>query len=137
MTKQLMGSLFIVAAPSGGGKTSLVKRVISELPDLVVSISHTTREQRPGETDGLHYFFTDEAQFVDMIHADFFVEYARVFDHYYGTSRTEITERLRQGLDVILDIDWQGAAQIKQLFPEAVSVFILPPSLLALKKRLM
>ena len=136
MTKQLMGSLFIVAAPSGGGKTSLVKHLISDLTDIVVSTSHTTRDQRPGDTDGSHYFFTDEVTFIDMIHTGQFMEYARVFDHYYGTSHAEINGRLNQGIDVVLDIDWQGAAQIKRFFPDAASVFIIPPSLEVLKKRL-
>jgi guanylate kinase len=136
MNKRSLGNLFIVAAPSGGGKTSLVNELVHRVKNLVVSISHTTRDQRPGEIDGKHYFFIKEKQFISMIDQGKFVEHARVFDHYYGTSHAEIDARLKQGMDVILDIDWQGAAQIKQFFNQAVSVFILPPSLDILEQRL-
>jgi guanylate kinase len=136
MNEQLRGNLFIVAAPSGGGKTSLVSQLVNRVENLVVSISHTTRDQRSGEIDGEHYFFIDEKQFTSMVDKGLFVEHARVFDHYYGTSHAEIDARLRRGVDVILDIDWQGAAQIKQFFKQAVSIFILPPSLDILEQRL-
>lgn len=138
MVEHNSGSLFIVAAPSGGGKTSLVKALIQELsPSIAVSVSHTTRAMRPGETQGIDYFFVDEPTFFHMIDDGDFVEHARVFEHLYGTSRMQIKDRLQEGIDVVLDIDWQGAQQIKQAFPEAVSVFILPPSLDVLKQRLL
>ena len=137
MANNYMGSLFIVAAPSGGGKTSLVKKLLSSLDDIAVSISHTTRKKRPAEVDGVDYFFVDEPQFVRMIDEAAFVEHAEVFSHYYGTSVSQITDRLRAGIDIVLDIDWQGAQQIKQLFTDAVSVFVIPPSLEVLKERLM
>lgn len=130
------GTLFIVAAPSGGGKTSLVKRLVQNLPEIEVSISHTTRDKRPGETDGVHYFFVSEATFLDMIQQQAFIEHAQVFEHYYGTSVVQVRARLEAGIDVVLDIDWQGAQQIKHLFPQSVSIFILPPSLEALHQRL-
>ena len=130
------GNLFIVAAPSGGGKTSLVRNLINALEHIEVSISHTTRAMRPGEAHGVDYFFVDEGQFTTMIHEGAFVEHAQVFSHLYGTSRVQIRDRLERGIDVVLDIDWQGAAQIKKDFPEAVSIFIIPPSIEALKERL-
>ena len=132
-----LGGLFIVAAPSGGGKTSLVKALVRDLTSIEVSISHTTRPQRPGETQGLDYLFVNEAEFQQMIASHAFVEHAYVFEHYYGTSVAQINARLAAGIDVVLDIDWQGAQQIKHLFPEAVSVFIIPPSLTVLRQRLM
>lgn len=131
------GNLFIVAAPSGGGKTSLVKKLIETLEDIEVSISHTTRAMRPGEQNGVDYFFTDEEQFMHMIDSCSFLEHARVFNHLYGTSIEQITQRLQNGIDVILDIDWQGAEQIRRSFPDAVSIFIVPPSLDVLKQRLL
>ncbi len=137
MADNYSGSLYIVAAPSGGGKTSLVKKLISDLDNIVVSVSHTTRGIRPGETNGVDYFFVDEPAFNHMVEQADFVEHAQVFDHFYGTSASQITERLRLGVDVVLDIDWQGAAQIRHAFKDAVSVFIIPPSLDALKQRLM
>ncbi|KTD15889.1 guanylate kinase [Legionella lansingensis] len=130
------GNLIIVAAPSGGGKTSLVKKLVECLDDIAVSISHTTRSQRPGEKNGLDYFFISEEEFLKMINDGAFVEYAKVFDHYYGTSVAQINTRLESGIDVVLDIDWQGAQQIRRIFPEAISVFIVPPSLEILKQRL-
>jgi guanylate kinase len=131
------GNLFIVAAPSGGGKTSLVKRLINTLDNIEVSISHTTRAMRPGERDGMDYFFIDEVAFMKMIHDCAFLEHAHVFNHLYGTSIEQINKRLSDGVDVVLDIDWQGAEQIKSSFPNAVSIFIVPPSLEVLKQRLM
>ncbi len=131
------GNLFIVAAPSGGGKTSLVKKLIETLEDIEVSISHTTRAMRPGEQNGVDYFFTNEEKFMHMIDDCSFLEHARVFNHLYGTSIEQITQRLQNGIDVILDIDWQGAEQIRRSFPDAVSIFIVPPSLDVLKQRLL
>ncbi len=130
------GCLYIVAAPSGGGKTSLVRKLINELPGIEVSISHTTRNKRPGETDGVDYFFVDDATFKGMIDDHAFIEHACVFKHLYGTSYAQINARLQAGIDVVLDIDWQGAQQIKRMFTDAVSVFIIPPSLDALRQRL-
>lgn len=132
-----MGNLFIVAAPSGGGKTSLVKKVVETLDDVEISISHTTRVMRPGEKHGVDYFFVDESEFINMINDHAFLEHAKVFNHLYGTSIAQIKERLGHGVDVILDIDWQGAEQIRQAFPKAVSIFIIPPSIEELKFRLM
>lgn len=131
-----LGSLFIVAAPSGGGKTSLVKKLIQDLSKIEVSISHTTREMRPGERDGVDYFFINETQFLEMVSTGAFVEHAQVFNYHYGTSFEQIEERLQSGIDVVLDIDWQGAQQIKKRFLDAVGVFVVPPSLEILKTRL-
>lgn len=131
------GNLYIVAAPSGGGKTSLVRHLVTTLDDMAVSISHTTRAIRPGEQDGVDYFFVPEQRFVEMVEESAFIEHARVFNQLYGTSAAQITERLNKGIDIVLDIDWQGAEQIRRAFPEAVSIFIIPPSLEALKQRLM
>ncbi|WP_280547284.1 guanylate kinase [Halomonas sp. 11-S5] len=130
------GTLFIVSAPSGAGKTSLVRELIESLDGIQVSVSHTTRERRAGEVDGVNYHFVDVPAFEAMIeHGDFF-EYARVFDNYYGTSRRTVEAMLAAGQDVILEIDWQGARQVRQQLPDAVSVFILPPSREELERRL-
>lgn len=137
MAGNYSGNLYIVAAPSGGGKTSLVRHLVTTLDDIVISISHTTRAMRPGERDGVDYFFIDEDQFITMVNDNAFIEHARVFNHFYGTSTEQIIQRLEQGIDVVLDIDWQGAEQIRRIFPDAVSIFIVPPSLEALKQRLM
>ena len=134
---QPVGCLFIVAAPSGGGKTSLVRQLITSMDQIEVSVSHTTRQKRPGEIEGIDYFFVEPSKFQHMVSEHAFLEYAQVFEHYYGTSFMQITHRLQQGIDVVLDIDWQGAQQIKHIFPEAVRIFILPPSLSALRERLM
>lgn len=131
------GNLFIVAAPSGTGKTTLVKAVTEILPNVMVSISHTTRPKRPAETHGLNYYFIPEAEFQAMIAHYDFLEYAMVFDNYYGTSRTWVNQTLASGKDVILEIDWQGAQQIKALFPNSIGIFILPPSLSDLTERLL
>jgi len=136
MANYYSGNLLIVAAPSGGGKTSLVKTLLTSLDKIEVSISHTTRKMRPGENEAVDYFFIDESQFQEMIQAKAFLEYAQVFNHHYGTSLAQINSRLQAGIDVVLDIDWQGAQQIRQIIPEAVSVFILPPSLEVLQQRL-
>jgi guanylate kinase len=131
-----LGNLIIVAAPSGGGKTSLVKELVSSLDNIKVSISHTTRQMRPGEKEGEAYFFIKEQEFLEMIEANCFIEHATVFDHHYGTSVAQINASLQAGLDVVLDIDWQGAQQVRKIFPTAISIFILPPSLSVLQQRL-
>jgi guanylate kinase len=137
MTDNCAGNLYIVAAPSGGGKTSLVRHLVTTLDNIEVSVSHTTRAIRPGEADGVDYFYINEEHFIQMINEKLFIENAQVFSHHYGTSLAQISDRLKRGIDVVLDIDWQGAGQIKHLFPHAVSVFIIPPSLDALKQRLL
>jgi guanylate kinase len=136
MTDKYPGCLYIVAAPSGGGKTSLVKKLVGELEDIAISISHTTRQMRPGEKNGVDYFFVDDHTFLKMVGEGAFVEHAQVFGHFYGTSAAQITDRLKQGIDIVLDIDWQGALQIRHLFPESVSIFVVPPSLEVLSQRL-
>jgi guanylate kinase len=130
------GSLFIIAAPSGGGKTSLVNALLKKETRLSLSVSHTTRPARPGEIDGQHYHFVSEAEFGQMVDNEDFLEHARVFDHHYGTSRNSVALQLEQDRDVLLDIDWQGARQIKAAFPECGLIFIIPPSLETLRKRL-
>jgi len=130
------GNLFVVAAPSGAGKSSLVKSLLEIDSHLVVSISHTTRRPRGQEQDGREYHFVDEATFREMIAADEFFEWAEVHGNLYGTSRTQVRERVAGGQDVVLEIDWQGAVQIKKLFPNAVLIFILPPSFEELAQRL-
>ncbi|MFP4138283.1 MAG: guanylate kinase [Halomonas sp.] len=130
------GTLFIVSAPSGAGKTSLVRELIENLDGIQVSVSHTTRARREGEVDGVNYHFVDVPGFEAMIERGEFFEYARVFDNYYGTSRPAVQAALAAGQDVILEIDWQGARQVRQQMPEAVSVFILPPSREELERRL-
>jgi len=130
------GSLFIIAAPSGAGKTSLVNALLKLDSRLVLSISHTTRPARPGEVDGRHYHFVSEAEFGQMVNSGDFLEHARVFDHYYGTGRNSVAQQLETGFDVILEIDWQGARQVRSAFPDARLIFIIPPSLEALRERL-
>ena len=122
------GTLFIVSAPSGAGKTSLVSALAASEPDLRVSISHTTRPRRPGECDGINYYFVDHASFEAMIRRGEFLEYACVFDHLYGTSAPWVNAQLEGGEDVILEIDWQGARQVRAAMPQAISLFILRPS---------
>lgn len=136
MSPHYQGNLFVVAAPSGGGKTSMVHAVAQCLELLEISTSHTTRPMRPTEKPDVDYFFVSEPAFMEMVAAGEFIEHAKVFDYYYGTSIAQITSRLEAGIDVLLDIDWQGASQIKQLFPAAIGVFVLPPSLEELKRRL-
>lgn len=134
---QCLGSLFIIAAASGTGKTSLAKALAETLNDISVSISYTTRPMRVGEVADRSYFFVDEAKFKAMVEADLFLEHAKVFGFYYGTSRQWVFDKLKHGQDVILDIDWQGAKKVKKACPkEAVSIFLLPPSRLALRQRL-
>ena len=130
------GTLYIISAPSGAGKTSLVRALVEQMQGVEVSVSHTTRAMRPGETEGVHYHFVDEQRFLDMVGLAEFLEHARVFDNYYGTSQAAIEARLRAGVDIILEIDWQGAGQVRRLMPDSKSVFILPPSKATLEERL-
>lgn len=131
------GELFIISAPSGAGKTSLVNALIQSVNNMTISISHTTRNKRPNETHGIHYWFVNQTEFQHMIENNIFLEYATVFDHLYGTSRQWVEETLAAGIDVILEIDWQGCEKIQALFPDCVSIFILPPSPEILAQRLM
>ena len=130
------GALFIVSAPSGAGKTSLVKALLERVDRIGVSVSHTTRAMRPGEENGVNYHFVDDKAFESMITRGEFFEYARVFDRYYGTSHQAVSEKRDNGEDVILEIDWQGARQTRAVCPDAISIFILPPSREALESRL-
>jgi guanylate kinase len=130
------GSLYIVSAPSGTGKTSLVKALLDSLENIKLSISHTTRSMRPGEIDGVHYHFVERAVFETMIaHGDFF-EHAQVYDNLYGTSKSWVEAQLAQGIDVILEIEWQGARQIRAACQDVVSIFIFPPAISVLEERL-
>lgn len=129
------GTLYTVSAPSGAGKTSLVKALIESTEQIQVSVSHTTRPMRPGEIDGINYHFVSNEDFNAMLAEDAFLESAKVFDNQYGTSRKWVEETLQQGIDVILEIDWQGAEQIKKMLP-CTAVFILPPSKEELESRL-
>ena len=131
-----LATLFIISAPSGAGKTSLVNALRQRLADVVVSVSHTTREPRAGEQDGVDYHFVGRPDFEAMVRAGEFLEHAKVFDNYYGTSRAAVDAQLQKGCDVILEIDWQGARQVRNAAPQALSVFILPPSQGALRERL-
>lgn len=133
MTK---GSLFIVAAPSGAGKTSLVNALVEQQSAVRLSVSHTTRPPREAEVNGQDYFFVSQESFAQMRDAGAFLESATVFDNSYGTSSETVLTQLQQGLDVILEIDWQGAEQVRSNFPESTSIFILPPSKAALEQRL-
>jgi len=130
------GQLFIVSAPSGAGKTSLVAALLAADPQLQVSVSHTTRAMRPGEVDGVNYNFIDRGRFESMLAANDFLEHATVFDNLYGTSASWVDNTRQTGKDVILEIDWQGARQVRERIPEAISIFILPPSRQALQERL-
>jgi len=131
-----MANLFIIAAPSGCGKTSLVEALIKKTKNLCVSVSHTTRPPRPDEVNGINYYFVSINEFEEMIKNNAFVEHATVFDNHYGSSTKLIREKLDEGVDVILEIDWQGARQVKENMPNAISIFILPPSNDALLGRL-
>ena len=128
--------LYVVAAPSGGGKTSLIAALLEQDRRIRLSVSHTTRAPRPGEQDGVHYHFVNEERFLQLVSQDAFLEHARVFDHYYGTGRAAVDQQLAEGYDVVLDIDWQGARQVRQSFPACRSIFIVPPSLEELHRRL-
>lgn len=130
------GKLYIISAPSGAGKTSLVKQLLKDVPQLSVSVSHTTRAMRPGEVHGSDYFFVSVEAFKNMIAEREFLEYAQVFDNFYGTSQQAVEDNLSNGIDVILEIDWQGAQQIRDMLPECWSIFILPPSIEVLQQRL-
>jgi guanylate kinase len=130
------GTLYIIAAPSGAGKTSLVNALINKTSAIKVSISYTTRPQRPGEKHGVNYFFVDQSEFENMVIQKVFLEHAFVHDYYYGTSRQKVEEDLKAGIDVILEIDWQGARQVREKFPNCITIFIMPPSREELKKRL-
>ncbi len=130
------GILYIISAPSGAGKTSLVKQLNAQVANLGVSVSHTTRAMRDGETDGKDYCFVSGDEFKGMIDEGEFLEYAQVFDNYYGTSQQSVEMNLQNGIDTILEIDWQGARQIKHMLPESQSIFILPPSIAVLESRL-
>ncbi len=130
------GNLYVIAAPSGTGKTSLVKALVDSIAGITVSISHTTRAKRPNETHGINYYFIPKAEFEGMIADGEFLEHATIFDNLYGTSKSWVEQTLAQGTDVILEIDWQGHQQIKRLFPKTISIFILPPSLNDLRERL-
>ena len=133
---QIIGNVYIIAAASGTGKTSLVKVLVESLNDIAISISHTTRPMRSNEREQESYFYISEQEFQKMIAQNEFLEYAKVFDHYYGTSKQWVEQQIKKGNDVILEIDWQGALQVKKYFPQSVSIFILPPSKEELRCRL-
>jgi guanylate kinase len=130
------GRLFVIAAPSGAGKTSLVKALLERKPELHVSVSYTTRKMRPTEQDGREYHFISVNDFQQLVKQGQFLEYAQVFDNYYGTGRRPVETELAGGNDVVLEIDWQGAQQVRRSLPECVTIFILPPSRLSLEERL-
>ncbi|WP_233080013.1 guanylate kinase [Rheinheimera soli] len=134
--QDLLGNLFIISAPSGAGKSTLINALLKQHADMQLSVSHTTRSPRPGESNGVQYHFTDIPAFKQLIAQQQFIEWAEVFGNYYGTSKAALADKLAQGIDVFLDIDWQGARQIKQQLPFVTSIFILPPSVEALEQRL-
>jgi guanylate kinase len=129
-------NLYVIAAPSGGGKTSMINALLKRDKRLSLSVSHTTRPPRPGEIDGVHYHFVTTDTFLGLLGDGAFLEHANVYGHYYGTGRAAVTSRLAEGYDVMLDIDWQGARQVRKSFPACCSIFILPPSLEELQYRL-
>lgn len=131
-----LGTLYIISAPSGAGKTSLVKALLEQIDGIGVSVSHTTRAKRSGEIDGQDYHYINHDKFEAMVEAGEFLEHAQVFDNFYGTAMANIEDTLHKGDDVILEIDWQGAGQVRKLMPASVNIFILPPSRLALEERL-
>ncbi|MDH5765458.1 MAG: guanylate kinase [Gammaproteobacteria bacterium] len=131
------GTLYIISAPSGAGKTSLVRELVKRINNVVVSISHTTRVMREGEQDGIDYHFVDKEAFLSMVEHSAFLEHAKVFDNFYGTSQQHVEQQLLAGKNVILEIDWQGARQVRRLMQDSQTIFILPPSQEALKERLM
>ncbi|PXX48113.1 MULTISPECIES: guanylate kinase [Aquitalea] len=131
-----VGNIYIVVAPSGAGKTSLVAALLQAEPTVELSVSYTTRPARAGEVDGQHYHFVGHAEFQAMIEGQDFLEYAEVYGNFYGTSVRWLQSRLEQGRDILLEIDWQGAEQVRKVFPEAVGIFILPPSIEELERRL-
>ncbi len=130
------GEIYVIAAPSGAGKTSLVKALTESMQGLAPSVSHTTRSPRPGEEDGVHYHFTDQPGFDEMVDKGDFLEHAHVYGNSYGTSHAEVNNKLDQGIDILLDIDWQGARQVKIHYPDAHTIFIMPPSREELRRRL-
>lgn len=132
----MKGNLFVISSPSGAGKSSLISALLERHSDMQVSVSHTTRAPRPGEKDGVHYHFSSVESFKSLIADDGFYEWAEVFGNYYGTSKQAIQNQLDQGIDVFLDIDWQGAQQMRKIVPEIISIFILPPSREELESRL-
>ena len=136
MKSEASGSVFIVSAPSGAGKTSLVRALLDTDSQVKLSVSYTTRAPRPGEVDGLHYHFVDLNAFIAMLNHGDFLESAEVYGNRYGTSQRWIEAQLAQGMDILLEIDWQGALQVRRLMPQALSIFILPPSIGALRARL-
>jgi guanylate kinase len=132
----MSGSVFVVSAPSGAGKTSLVKSLLEADPQIKLSISFTTRAPRPGEENGVHYHFVSLDEFMAMLNRGDFLESAEVYGNRYGTSQRWIEQQLATGTDILLEIDWQGAAQVRKLMPQAISIFVLPPSVAALRERL-
>ena len=130
------GTLYIISAPSGAGKTSMISKLLESLSDAEMAVSHTTRQAREGEVDGKHYHFISADDFLNDVHENKFLEHANVFGNHYGTSKAAVDTLLEKGVDVILEIDWQGAQQVRSLMPEAQSIFILPPSKTELEKRL-
>tara|TARA_R110000868_G_scaffold147070_1_gene368229 strand:+ start:1747 stop:2373 length:627 start_codon:yes stop_codon:yes gene_type:complete len=136
MTDNYIGRLVVISAPSGGGKTSLIKELIAKNKRLVKSISYTTRQMRPGEVTGVNYNFVSDSEFKELLDRNLFLEHAKVYDHRYGTSKLWVENQLAKGVDVILDLDWQGARSIKHIFPKCVNVYLLPPSIKELKARL-
>lgn len=134
--KEPVGTLFVISAPSGAGKTSLVKALLEKTEGIGVSVSHTTRAMREGEQDGFDYHFIDKSKFEKMVEESAFLEHAQVFDNFYGSAIANIEAKLTQGEDVILEIDWQGAEQVRKQLPYSVNIFILPPSQAALEERL-
>ncbi|BED90514.1 MULTISPECIES: guanylate kinase [Pseudoalteromonas] len=133
---QTRGNLFILSAPSGAGKSSLITALLKKHADMKVSVSHTTRSPRPGEENAVHYHFVSADEFKALIAKDDFFEWAQVFDNYYGTSKQAIESQLNAGIDVFLDIDWQGAQQVREIMPSVQTIFILPPSKAELEQRL-
>ena len=131
-----IGNIFIVTAPSGAGKTSLVKALLEADSQVKLSVSYTTRAPRPGEVDGMHYHFVSLDDFMDRLNRGDFLESAEVYGNRYGTSQRWIEQQLAEGVDILLEIDWQGAAQVRRLMPDAIGIFILPPSPEALRQRL-
>ena len=131
-----MGKLFVISAPSGAGKTSLVGSLLAARPSLTVSVSHTTRKPRPNEVEGREYHFVTPGQFQELIRQNAFLEHAQVFDNYYGTGAAQVRDKLAAGNDVLLEIDWQGARQVRRAMPDSTSIFILPPTRAALEQRL-
>ncbi len=130
------GTLYIISAPSGGGKTSLVNALLASVANLEVSISYTTRSPRPGEKEGIDYYFINQTEFKQLIQKKALLEYAIVFGHYYGSSLSWVIKKIEAGVDIILEIDWQGAQQIREKMPESIGIFIIPPSWEVLEKRL-